>query len=310
MTFMHTREPPARNNVRSTPMILSLPRLTASVLVLAFAIPLLRADEQISARFSWSADNELRLGSTPGGEVGIRAGFLDWDSSTALSEATRFTYGLSWSGYDFSRPGPMAVPDKLQEISLGLGLMHTFSPQWRFIARLQPGLYGDLEGSAHDAFNVPALLLATYARSRELTWSFGLRADPFADNPVLPFVGVNWRFAPRWEFNLGFPRAGFAYEASSALKLGLGATVQGGSFHIARDPRPVSIAVGPRLDDTHLDYREIRVGLSAAYRLNDSLSLSLEAGAITDQKFDYYDRGYTLNGDGAAFFTLSFIGRF
>lgn len=291
-------------------MKLSLPRLTSAILSLAVAAPLFGADDQLSARFSWSADNELRLGATPGGEVGVRAGFLTWDSSAALTDATRFTYGLSWSSYDFSRPGPMAVPDQLQEISLGLGVMHRLSPQWRLMARVEPGLYGDLEGSAHDAFNAPVMLLATYARSRELAWSFGLRADPFADNPVLPFVGVNWRFAPRWEFTLGFPRAGFAYEATSALKLGLGATVQGGSFHIASDPRQVSVAVGPRLDDTHLDYREIRVGLSADYRLNEALSVSLEAGAITDQKFDYYDRGYTLNGDGAAFFTLAFTGRF
>ncbi len=288
-----------------------LPRfaLLALLPMAAASLPA-RAEEQLSTRFSWSADNDLRQGSTPGGEVGVRAGFIDWESSAALTDATRLTYGLAWSGYDFSRPGPMAVPDKLQEISLSLGTVHRFNPQWRLIASIQPGLYGDLEGGSGDAFNVPAMLLATYAPSRDLAWSFGLRADPFADKPVLPFAGVNWRFAPRWEFTLGFPRAGFSYEATSALKLGFGATVQGGSFHIAADPRPVSATVGPRLDDTSLDYREIRIGLSADYRFNDSLSLSVGVGAITDQKFDYHERGYTLNGDATAFFTLGLTGRF
>ena len=51
-------------------------------------------------------------------------------------------------------------------------------------------------------------------------------------------------------------------EADDGLKLGLGATVQGGSFHVATDPRPGAVPA-PRLDDTFLDYREIRVGLAA-----------------------------------------------
>jgi len=286
------------------------PRLAAPLLILAVTPAISRADEQITTRFSWSATNDLKQGSAPGGETGVRAGFVDWDSSAALTDKTRLLYGLSWSGYDFARSGVMAVPDQLQEISLGLGFAHRLNEQWRLMARVQPGLYGDLEGSAHDAFNAPAMLLATYARDRDLAWSFGLRVDPFSENEVLPFLGVNWRFAPRWEFTLGFPRAGFTYELTPALKLGLGATVQGGSFRIAEDPRPVSVTVGPRLDDTYLDYREIRVGLGADYRFNDSLSLGVEAGLIADQRFEYHERDFTLKGGTAAFFMLSFTGRF
>jgi hypothetical protein len=285
----------------------SHPFTFALVLAAAFVLPG-RADEQITARYSRSANNSLLLGPAAAGEVGVDAAFFDWRSSVALTEATKLNYGLAWAGYHFSRSGPLAVPERLQEISLSLGATHRAGPKWLLIASLQPGLYGDLEGGSHDAFNVPAVFLATYLQSRELAWSFGLRADPFADKPVLPFVGVNWRFAPRGEFTLGFPRAGFGYEVSPALKLGLGATVQGGSFHIASDPRPVSI--GPRLDDTYMDYREIRVGLSADYKFNDTLSLSVEAGAITDQKFDYYERGHTLNGEAVAFFSFGLSGRF
>jgi hypothetical protein len=307
---MHTAEHFVRSYVH--PPRMKIPRCFchfSSTLLLAAALALpARADEQVTVRYSHSADNPLMLGSTPGGEVGVDAAFFDWRSSAALTEATKLNYGVSWSGYDFSRSGPMAVPEKLQEISLAIGATHRLSPQWLLIASVQPGLYGDLEGGSHEAFNAPVMFLATWLQSRELAWSFGLRADPFADKPVLPFIGVNWRFAPQWEFTIGFPRAGFGYEVSPALKLGLGLTVQGGSFHIADDPRPVSI--GQRLDDTYLDYREIRVGLSADYKFNDTLSLAVEAGAITDQKFDYYERGYTLNGDTAAFFTIGLTGRF
>jgi len=267
-------------------------------------------DDRVSVRYSHSADNTLELGSAPGGEVGVHAAMLDWGSSLPINSSTRLNYGLGWSLFDFDRSGPMAVPDKLQKISLSLGASHRLNAQWLLLASVQPGLYGDLEGGSRDAFNATGLFLANYARSRELVWSFGLRADPFADKPVIPIVGVNWRFAPNWEFTVGFPRVGFGYEATPALKLGLGLSAQGGSFHVGRDPRPVSIAVGPRLDDSLLDYREIRVGLSADYKFSDVLSLTLEAGAITDQKFDYYEHGYTLNGGSTAFFTFGLTGRF
>jgi hypothetical protein len=252
----------------------------------------------------------LELGATPGGEIGVHAAMLDWGSSLPLNPSTRLNYGLGWSLFDFDRSGPMAVPDKLQKISLTLGASHRLNAQWLLLASVQPGLYGDLESGSRDAFNATGLFLANYARSRELVWSFGLRADPFADTAVIPIVGVNWRFAPDWEFTVGFPRVGFGYEASPALKLGFGLSAQGGSFHVGRDPRPVSIAVGPRLDDTRLDYREIRVGLSVDYKFSDVLSLAFEAGAITDQKFDYYEHGYTLDGGSTAFFTLGLTGRF
>ncbi len=269
-----------------------------------------RADEQVSARYSHSADNALQQGRSPAGTTGVEAFFLDWRSSTPVSEAANVNYGLAWSRYDFSREGPLAVPEKLQELSVRLGASYRLDSRWLLVGSLQPGFYGDFDGVRNEAFNVPVLLLANYLHSRALTWSIGLRADPFADNPVLPIAGVNWRFAPQWEFTVGFPRAGVSYALTPALKLSLGATVQGGSFHVAADPRPVSTTVPPRLDDTHLDYREIRVGLNAEYKFSEAISLTAEAGVITDQKFDYYERGHTLDGDAAAFFTIGLSGRF
>jgi hypothetical protein len=279
-----------------------------SLLVVASFAVAARATDEVTARYSFSASNPLTQASRPVGDLGVDAAFLNWGSSLALSEATKLNYGVAWSAYNFTRPAAMAAPDRLQEITLSLGGTHRLSPRWLLIGSIEPGLYGDLKGSTRDAFNAPVLALATYLQSRELAWSFGLRADALSDNPVIPIVGVNWRFAPDWEFTLGFPRAGFGYTVSPALKLGLGATVQGGSFYVAEDPRPA--APGVRLNDTYLDYREIRVGLSADYEFSKAFSLAVEGGVITDQKLDYYERGYTLNGDAAAFFTVALTGRF
>jgi len=265
---------------------------------------------QVEIDYSFSARNDLALGTAPGGRVGVDAVRATWSSGLPVGPATRLRYGVDWQRFAFDRSGPMAVPDHLQELALNLGAVHRVNPRWLLIASVRPGLYGDGEASSGDAFQVPALLLATFRQNPELAWSFGLRVDGFADNPVIPFVGVTWKFAPAWEFVLGAPRAGVTYAFSPALKFGFGATVQGGNFRVGRDPRPVSIAVGPRLDDTYLDYHEIRIGLAADYALNPSFTLKAEVGLITDQKFDYYDRNFTLNGDSAAFFSVGLVGRF
>lgn len=264
----------------------------------------------VTAGFSASADSDLTRAGNPVGEVGVSAFTAAWRSSTVLAPATRLSYGLNWERFDFDRPATPALPDSLQEVAVVLGASQRLNESWLLTGTIRPGLYGDFEGDSGDAFNAPLLLLATWARSPKLAWAFGLRADWFSERAILPFIGVKWKFAPGWEFSLGMPRAGLSYEATPALKLSLGASVQGGNYHVGRDPRPITLSVGPRLDDTTLDYHEIRVGFAADWKVNEPFALVAEAGMITDQKFDYFDRGYTLDGGNSGFFTLGLTGRF
>jgi hypothetical protein len=263
----------------------------------------------VTVGYSQSARGDITRGSAPAGEVGVSAFTGNWRSSAALTATTRLSFGVNWEHFDFDRTAAGAVPDTLQEVSVTLGASHRLSQAWLVTGTVRPGLYGDLEGGRNDAFNAPLLLLATWVRSPELAWAFGLRADWFSERAVIPFVGVNWKFAPGWEFALGLPRTGLTYDAGERLKLSLGASVQGGNFHVGRDPRG-GVFAGPRLDDTKLDYHEIRVGLAADWRLNEALRLSAGAGVITDQKFDYFDRDYTLDGGGIGYFSFSLTGSF
>ena len=141
---------------------------------------------------------------------------------------------------------------------------------------------------------------------------FGLNVNPFSDNPVLPIVGVRWQFTPGWLFNLGFPRSGFTCKYSEQFSLSAGVSFQGGSFRVGRDPRanPLLLPVGPSLADTYLDYREIRAGLSLDYALTETMKLSFDFGAVTDRKFDWFDRNYRLDGDAGSYFGLSLKGSF
>ncbi|MDQ5977998.1 MAG: hypothetical protein QG602_970 [Verrucomicrobiota bacterium] len=278
-------------------------------LATAHAQPQPSGDQNVTVAYSLSADSDLTRGGIAAGEVGVSAWTTTWRSAAALSPATRLSYGFNWEHIHFDRAVTVAVPDTLQEFSAVLGASHRLNQTWLLTGTIRPGLYGDLEGDKGDAFNAPLLLLATWVRSPELAWAFGVRADWFSERAVIPFLGVNWKFAPGWEFSLGMPRAGVSYAAGDDLKLTLGASVQGGNYHVARDPRGPTVS-GVRVDETKLDYHEIRVGLAADWKLNASLTLTAEAGVITDQKFDYFDRGITLDGGGIGFFTLGLSGRF
>lgn len=217
---------------------------------------------------------------------------------------------MNWENFDFDRSTLSGVPDTLQEASIVVGAAHQVGAAWRLTATARPGFYGDDDGLNGDAFNAPMLLLALWRQSPELGWAFGLRVDWLSERPVLPLVGLNWKFAPDWEFVLGMPKAGVSYRASDALKLTLGVSVQGGNFHVARDPRLGGTVSSISLQDTTLDYHELRVGLAAEWRLNEQFSILAEAGVITDQKFDYFDRDFTLDGGGVGFLTLGVTGRF
>lgn len=263
----------------------------------------------VTAQFSVSADSDLTRAGAPAGEVGVNSFAATWRSSATLSPTTRLSYGLNWERFDFNRPVTLAVPDTLQEVAVVLGASHRLNEFWLLTGTVRPGLHGDFEGDGGDAFNAPLLLLATRVHSPELAWAFGLRADWFSERAVIPFIGVNWKFAPGWEFSLGMPRAGVSYAATPALQFALGVSVQGGNYHVARDPRGPTIS-SVRVDDTTLDYHEIRVGLAADWKLNESFALTAEAGVITDQKFDYFDRAVTLDGGGIGFLTLGLTGRF
>ncbi len=278
-------------------------------LATAHAQPQPAGGQNVTVAYSVSADSDLTRGDAAAGEVGVNAFAATWRASAALSPTTRLVYGLNGERFAFDRAATVAVPDTLQEVSAVLGASHRLNPSWMLTGTIRPGLYGDLEGGGGDAFNAPLLLLATWVRSPELAWAFGLRADWFSERAVIPFIGVNWKFAPGWEFSLGMPRAGVSYAAGDALKLTLGASVQGGNFHVGRDPRGPAIS-SVRVDDTTLDYHEIRVGLAADWKLNESFALTAEAGVITDQKFDYFDRGLTLDGGGIGYVTFGLSGRF
>ena len=283
-------------------VLLSLVALHAHAQPSATMRPALLAS--VAAESSYSSREELARGPTKLGELAVRHYGVSVSSRTSLAEKTQLSYGLAFATYDLDRTGALPLPEQLGEFSLNLGLQHQWSPQWTLSVFARPGFYSDLEDFDTDSLNLPLLALASYAQSRDLIWSFGLNVNPFSDNPVIPIVGVRWQFAPNWLFSVGFPQTGFTLRVTEQLALRAGVRFQGGSFRITENLGVPAPGIR-RLANTYVDYREIRAGVGLDYELGERFTVSVDLGAVTDRKFDYFDRGYRLDGDRGVFGALA-----
>lgn len=261
--------------------------------------------DTVNTGFSYTADADLRRGA---GELSVWRYELDASGRTALSPDATLTHGIGFVRTELDRPEASLLPETLQELSLRLGWQYRRDANWRFIASVRPGFFGDGRAVEADTFNAPFLGLASYAASRELIWSFGLIANAFSDNPVLPIAGLRWEFAPAWRFDLGFPRAGVAWELNRTTTLTAGATFQGGTYRLTRAPG--SSPAARSLADAKLDYREIRLGVGGTVALSAGLKLTIDVGMTVDQRFDYHELGFEQRGDPAAFAAVALGGRF
>lgn len=254
--------------------------------------------------YSYSSRESLERAG-PAGAVGVnRVSFAFTQRPPLAPGAAGFSYGLAADLHFLDASPGASLPDQLNEVALNLGYTRPIDARWTATASLRPGVYGDFDEISERTFNAPLLLGAAYARSRELVWLFGLRADLRSDDPVLPFVGVRWRFAEDWSLNLAFPRSGLAWQASPQLTLDAGVSLQGGTYHVSENLGTPAGATGP-LRDTLVDYREIRVGVGAEFVVVGRATLRLDVGAFTDRKFEYFKRHYTLDGGGGFYATVA-----
>jgi hypothetical protein len=122
-------------------------------------------------------------------------------------------------------------------------------------------------------------------------------------------AGVRWEFTPGWTFALMYPRAGFSWKMTPGLTWQAGLHIDGGGYRVTRNLGVPAAGIA-RLANTRLDVRELRAGLGAEWDLGGGFSLGLEAGVVTDRKFDYPDRNYRLDTNGGPFAAVSLKGAF
>lgn len=263
-----------------------------------------RPTHEFSVETSFSSRESIAFGGVDRGEVGVAQFGVAASFRQAWSKRTLLSYGVAYRTHRLDATAGLPLPETLNEFSLALGVRHVLSAEWSLVGSLRPGFYGDFEDLDGDCLNVPLLLLANYRASPTLTWSFGVNANPFSDNPVLPIVGVRWSFAQDWSFNVGFPQSGFAWTPVEDLTVRAGVAFAGGSFRITENLGVPTVGVA-RLANTFVDYREVRAGFGLDWNFANRGSLALDFGAVTDRKFDYFDRDFRLDGGAGVYSSLS-----
>lgn len=255
---------------------------------------------ELALDFAHSSREALAHGGTARGAAAISRFALSFSTRQPLGNSTLLSFGFTYLTHRLDADAALALPDSLNELSLNLGFRHQLSREWSLLASLRPGFFGDFEQLDADSLNAPLLLLANYSPRPGLTWSLGLNANPFSDHPVLPVAGLRWAFADQWSFNIAFPRSGLTWSPRENLTVDAGVAFTGGNYRIT-DNLGVPAPGLARLANTYVDFREVRAGLALAWKLPPATGITLDLGAVTDRKFDYFDRSYRLDG-GTGFY--------
>ena len=265
--------------------------------------------DEFSAGFTYSGKGDLNRGSTASGEVSISRFDLSVAGRVPLSQAMIFIPGLAYSHTSLDASAGTFMPGTLQEFTLSLGLRGFVSKEWGYIVGLRPGFYGDSSHFDGKSFNAPLFLAAFYAPNPDLSWTFGVTANAFNDNPVLPVIGVRWKFAPDWQLDVGFPRTAVSLKIDDQLTLRTGLSVLGGSYRIS-DNLGVPAPGIARLANTYLDVTEVRVGVGAVCQFAGGPEFEADLGMTTLRRFDYPDRNYRLSGDNVGWLSLALRQKF
>ncbi|MFT3830591.1 MAG: DUF6268 family outer membrane beta-barrel protein [Opitutaceae bacterium] len=264
---------------------------------------------EFGIRYSAGGDAALD-GAGPGAQIGVTSYQLSWRGRAALGEDTTALFGLEWSRHELDRTGATWLPENLKALTAQLGLARRLDERWRLLVNAAPGIAG-ADGDLGDArADLAVLALASYDASPELSWSFGLRYGVRSEHRLLPIAGVLWRFAPDWEFRLAWPESGVSYRASEALTWRAVASILGGDYRLARDPRPEAAQSGPSWRGDWLEFREVRVGLAVEYAFNRHLGLRVEGGYVVDRHFEFVQRDVELSADGAPYGAAALTARF
>jgi hypothetical protein len=261
-------------------------------------------DNSYTLTFNSGGDADLERGSTKLGELSYRSARFSWQGTSPWGESgMSVVYGVTVEQFWLSPDDTLPLPEDLGSVAAVLGLRMPLSQQWILSATLRPGVYSDFEDTGTRDLNVPTLLTATYLQSRELAWVFGLNVNFFNENPVLPALGVRWQFDPNWTLTVGYPRTGIGYKATERLNLGVGATAEGGSFHVGQ-------RLAPGIRRTLLDFTEFRVGASASYKITETFSATVDLGWVARREFDYFDKNWSVDGSGGLAFGIALEGKF
>ncbi len=256
------------------------------------------ANEAVEQPYQFSAEFGLEQAYIGGADV-RRGGrevndFDEYYSNLVFVYTPRIKFGIlrlgaQWERYSFGFPdtGGQQLPNTLQAVNSIVGLDTKFSDSILIRFEAQPGFYGTtfdhLDG---DSFNVPFVLGGTYIYSPELQFVFGVGVNVQGRFPVIPGGGIRWKFAPQWVLDATLPTPRLEYEVSRNVKLFVGADIKANTFRV--DDRFGDSHGDTSLNSAWLSYEEVRTGVGMEWKINSSISFTVEGGYVPYRQFDFH----------------------
>lgn len=270
----------------------------------ALKTPGMAIREDVSLSYSYVGDADLKSGGS--GHMGEMTSQFGYGLKVPLNDTVSLQWGVNYNRLDFGQPSGSPLPDNLATISTTFGAEYKVSDEWKVFGAVIPRLelidnFDQVESSD---FQLGGAVGATYEPNANLSVRMGFVINPGSiGTPVLPILGLRWKFADQWTLNFGFPRTAIDYQLLPNLRLSpLELSFNGGSYHTSKT---YGNSVGdPDLNDRQLDYNEVRVGTGAEYAVMKNVHVGLTAGAVVYREFDFRDAGFKPKVDPAPYVQL------
>ncbi len=253
---------------------------------------------------------EVEAGYVGSGDVS--GSDLNNGSVNSIDTLVRYTYGhrigraltlgvgFEWQRFSFGFENSVGLlPNTLQSVGALFSVELFFSEEWIAFAAIRPGIYTDFADVSPDDFNLSGVVIAAYRQTPDLTWFGGVTFDLNRDFPVVPVLGLRWKFAENWLVELAAPRSRIQYDFAPGWRVFGVAGYKGDAYRVGETFG--SDSVWPILDNAWLTYREVRVGAGIGYKWTDAIDARLEAGAAVYREFNYDRVGVRLTADPAPF---------
>jgi hypothetical protein len=290
-------------------------RIYAILLGLLFGRPCLGADSpevvvshELEAKWAYTGGSDIRGGGTEFGSSDEQSSLLRYVLSPQVTRRMLLHFGAEWQRYSFGLSDSALVPNTLQQASAILGFHWQFNDQWLFRADIHPGVYSDFHDVSGRDVDVPILLGAAYLANADLQWVFGVRIDPRSNYPVIPAVGLRWKFAEDWTLNAIVPEPRLEYEINDRLNAYLALGIDAETFRVSdtfgddRGNRELNAAI--------LDYFEVRIGPGFSWKAWPGAIIEASAGCMVYRSFNFSDQDLVFRSEPAPYVQLGFQFRF
>jgi hypothetical protein len=299
-------------------MKIHLSKLVSTLALLALLAPLAHAQLQkqmlapnsvglvVSTTNSYSGKGDLK--GPDGTYQDIRSRSFSFQASQTfyLAETDAATINLEYHHNDLlgcdkvERPVPL--PNELRSLGGSFEYSHEFNKTWSSAAGI--GLFNNVAGDrlVHKGWGTTIYAVAIRNKDPNHQCYYGLAYDSLSrDWKVVPVFGIQWTPSPGWTISLGVPKTAVSYSLRSNLTLSFELSGEGGTYYVEKNRHPS--AATHSLDNTRMEYSEVRLGFAAAWRINNRAAIMGSIGTAAYREFKYLeadDKSYRLRSQTAS----------